>query len=108
MIQEALGVTADGKWGDESFKAAGNLTADEALKAYQRGELGTKDSGADTLNSYGLTQARSDEIYAWLEKALTNPNIGPSFDPIKLINGSGFLTSDAERNFAKELLSVLN
>ena len=42
MIQEALGVTADGKWGDDSFKAAGNLTADEALKAYQRGELGAK------------------------------------------------------------------
>lgn len=47
MIQEALGVTADGKWGDESFKAAGNLTADEALKAYQRGELGVK-KPADT------------------------------------------------------------
>ncbi len=39
MLQEVLGVTVDGKWGDESFKAAGNMTADEALKAYQRGEL---------------------------------------------------------------------
>lgn len=42
MLQKALGVTVDGKWGDESFEAAGNMTADEALKAYQRGELGKK------------------------------------------------------------------
>lgn len=107
-LQEVLGVTVDGKWGENSSSAAGGMTADEAWKAYQNGTLKTNDQANDTVNSYGLTQSRSDEIYAWLEKALTNPNIGPSFDPVKLINGSGFLTSDAERNFAKELLSVLN
>lgn len=106
MLQEALGITADGKWGDESFKAAGNLTADEALKAYERGTLKSNNQPSGAVNSYGLTESRADEIYDWLEKALTNKNIGASFDPIKLINGSSFFTSDAERNFAKELLSV--
>ena len=106
-LQQILGVTADGKWGKESKAAAGGLTADEAWEAYRNGTLVKKETGDNTVNSYGLTQSRSDEIYAWLEKALTNPNIGASFDPIKLINGSSYLTSDAERNFAKELLQVL-
>ena len=39
-IQEALGVTADGKWGSKSSKAAGGLTAEEAWEAYQKGTLG--------------------------------------------------------------------
>ena len=105
-LQEVLGVTVDEKWGPESSEAAGGLTADEAWAAYQNGTLKPKEQPGSTVNSYGLTESRSDAIYDWLEKALTNPNIGSSFDPIKLINGSSFLTSDAERNFAKELLSV--
>ena len=106
-LQQILGVDADGKWGSKSSSAAGGMTADDAWKAYQNGTLVKKETGDNTVNSYGLTQSRSDEIYAWLEKALTNPNIGASFDPVKLINGSSYLTSDAERNFAKELLQVL-
>ena len=105
-LQQVLGITVDGKWGPESSEAAGGLTADEAWAAYQNGTLTPKEQPGGTVNSYGLTESRSDAIYDWLEKALTNPNIGSSFDPIKLINGSSFLTSDAERNFAKELLKV--
>ena len=34
QLQQKLGVTADGKWGSQSSKAAGGLTADEAWKKY--------------------------------------------------------------------------
>ena len=107
MLQQALGVTADGKWGDESFNAAGGMTADEALKAYQRGELGTKPGGPDNPTG-GLNDARKDAIYDWLEGVLTNPNLSASFDPNKLINGSSFLTSDEERAYAREIISYLS
>lgn len=38
-LQNYLGVTADGKWGNNSSAAAGNLSADDAWKAYQNGTL---------------------------------------------------------------------
>jgi hypothetical protein len=100
MLQEEMGVTVDGKWGDESFKAAGGMTADEALKAYQRGELGGVTGG--------LGNTRKDEIYDWIEGVLTNKNMSASFDPNKLINGSSFLTSDEERAYAREIISYLS
>lgn len=34
QLQQKLGVNADGKWGIQSSKAAGGLTADEAWKKY--------------------------------------------------------------------------
>lgn len=40
MIQHALGVTADGKWGAQSRAAAGGLSADEAWEAFFNGTLG--------------------------------------------------------------------
>ena len=39
-MQKVLGVTVDGKWGDESRKAAGDLDADAALTAYLNGQFG--------------------------------------------------------------------
>ncbi len=38
-LQKYLGVSADGKWGNNSSSAAGGLTADDAWKAYQDGTL---------------------------------------------------------------------
>jgi peptidoglycan hydrolase-like protein with peptidoglycan-binding domain len=43
-LQNALGVTADGKWGTQSSQAAEGLSADAAWKAYQKGLLGGKKS----------------------------------------------------------------
>lgn len=40
-MQNYLGIDADGKWGPGSTKAAGNLSAREAWKAYQTGNLET-------------------------------------------------------------------
>ena len=43
LMQQALGVSADGKWGAGSTEAAGGLTADQAWKAFQDGKLGKAD-----------------------------------------------------------------
>ena len=53
-MQRALGnVTVDGKWGPESSKAAGYLSAGNALNAYLAGELGSGgDGGTGTGNSW--------------------------------------------------------
>lgn len=45
-LQEILGVTVDGKWGSESSKAAGGMTADEAWEAYRNGTLGKEEEAA--------------------------------------------------------------
>ncbi len=104
LIQKALGVEADGKWGPKSSEAAGGMTAEEAWAAYNRGDF---DKKADPDNG-GLAEARKDEIYDWLEGVLTNPNLSSSFDPNKLISGSSFLTSEEERAYAKEIISYLS
>ena len=39
-IQRSLGVTVDGKWGPESQKAAGGLSASAAYDAWNKGKLG--------------------------------------------------------------------
>lgn len=41
-LQAALGIDADGKYGEESKEAAGGRTAMEAWEAYQAGKLGDK------------------------------------------------------------------
>lgn len=40
VMQSALGVSADGKWGANSQKAAGGLSAEEAYKQFTLGKLG--------------------------------------------------------------------
>lgn len=46
QMQISLGVEADGKWGAASKAAAGGLSADEAYKKWNKGQL----SGASTVN----------------------------------------------------------
>ena len=50
---------------------------------------------------------RKSEIEDWLISTLTNKNLSSSFDPNRLIQGSGFLTSDAEREYARAILAEL-
>ena len=64
MIQHALGVTADGKWGAQSRAAAGGLSADEAWEAFFNGTLG---------NPVGTSAE-------WLEQANMNKNGNTSVD----------------------------
>ena len=46
QMQISLGIEADGKWGAASKAAAGGLSADEAYKKWNKGQL----SGASTVN----------------------------------------------------------
>ena len=58
QMQEALGVTADGKWGPATQAAAGGLSADEAWAIMSGGSAGTgtdaeADVGASVTNQTG-------------------------------------------------------
>jgi peptidoglycan hydrolase-like protein with peptidoglycan-binding domain len=104
-LQKALGVTVDGKWGEESKKAAGGLSATAAYDALRRGDFDDPDRPQGTMNdSYegGLAETRRDQIYDWLLKAYKNA--GSSFQPLKLVEQSGELKTQAERDYAKTLV----
>lgn len=71
-IQNALGVTPDGKWGPKSQKAAGGLSANEAWQAYQKGELEyvpSYDEIANDLDSLISAGATKSEILSALRDA---------------------------------------
>lgn len=79
LMQKALGIDADGKWGAGSTEASGGLTADQAWKAYQSGKLGkaniTLDEITDELNYYISQGATKSEINNYLREALQNEYI---------------------------------
>lgn len=50
---------------------------------------------------------RKEEIENWLIGSLQSKKLSSSFDPIKLIQSSGFLTSKEEKEYAKAVLNVL-
>lgn len=49
QLQKYYGVTADGKWGANSKKAAGGLTADQAWSKYSKGQKSGYSMGYDEL-----------------------------------------------------------
>ena len=49
QLQKYYGVTADGKWGSNSKKAAGGLTADQAWAKYSKGQKSGYSMGYDEL-----------------------------------------------------------
>lgn len=54
QMQQALGVTADGKWGPETQAAAGGLSADAAWEIMNQGsDPGDADAEADVANQTG-------------------------------------------------------
>lgn len=76
IMQEALGVSTDGKWGAGSKEASGGLTADQAWKAYQDGKLGKSDTSyndiADDCDLLISRGAEKSEINNYLHEALQN------------------------------------
>jgi hypothetical protein len=90
LMQKALGIDADGKWGAGSKEASGGLTADQAWKAYQDGKLGKADVSyddvEDDLNYFISHGASKSEINNYLREALQ----------------SGYITQ-AEYNKLKEI-----
>lgn len=72
QLQKYYGVTADGKWGTNSKKAAGGLTADQAWAKYQ----GTNKTATKT-NSAGVTATGSN--YATIAKNSAAGVYGPRY-----------------------------
>lgn len=72
QLQKYYGVTADGKWGTNSKKAAGGLTADQAWAKYQ----GTNKTATKT-NSAGVTATGSN--YATIAKNSAAGAYGPRY-----------------------------
>lgn len=72
QLQKYYGVTADGKWGTNSKKAAGGLTADKAWAKYQ----GTHKTATKT-NSAGVTATGSN--YATIAKNSAAGVYGPRY-----------------------------
>ena len=72
QIQTYYGVTADGKWGTNSKKAAGGLTADEAWAKYQDGDSGKYENvgflaaWASGLNT-DLKNGNTEKVVRWLD-----------------------------------------
>lgn len=72
QLQKYYGVTADGKWGTNSKKAAGGLTADQAWAKYQGGGR-----TATKTNSAGVTATGSN--YATIAKNSAAGAYGPKY-----------------------------
>lgn len=83
-IQNALGITADGKWGSGSRQATDGMTAEEAWNAYKSGKIGkqpekpTIASIEKDLNTYIKNGASRSNISAYLRSAWQEGHITES------------------------------
>lgn len=70
QMQQALGVTADGMWGQNSAKAAGGLTADEAWAAMQRSLPASESGGGFSAMAYSsyLSRGQLDKADEYLAR----------------------------------------
>lgn len=73
QLQKYYGVTADGKWGTNSKKAAGGLTADKAWGAYSGGS-----QAQPRTNSAGVT-AKAPLSYQTIQQNSSAGKYGPKY-----------------------------
>lgn len=74
QLQKYYGVTADGKWGTNSKKAAGGLTADQAWAKYQGGGS----QAQSRTNSAGVT-AKAPLSYQTIQQNSSAGKYGPKY-----------------------------
>ena len=73
QLQKYYGVSQDGKWGTNSKKAAGGLTADEAWAKYQGGSSGGKYENVGNLAAWAsglntdLKIGNTEKVGRWLD-----------------------------------------
>lgn len=73
QLQKYYGVSQDGKWGTNSKKAAGGLTADQAWAKYQGGNSGGKYENVGNLASWAsglntdLKNGNTEKVGRWLD-----------------------------------------
>ena len=73
QLQKYYGVSQDGKWGTNSKKAAGGLTADQAWAKYQGGDSGSKYENVGNLAAWAsglntdLKNGNTEKVGRWLD-----------------------------------------
>lgn len=73
QLQKYYGVSQDGKWGANSKKAAGGLTADQAWAKYQGGSSGSKYENVGNLAAWAsglntdLKNGNTEKVGRWLD-----------------------------------------
>ena len=73
QLQKYYGVSQDGKWGTNSKKAAGGLTADQAWAKYQGGGSGSKYKNVGNLAAWAsglntdLKNGNTEKVGRWLD-----------------------------------------
>lgn len=73
QLQKYYGVSQDGKWGANSKKAAGGLTADQAWAKYQGGKSGGKYENVGNLAAWAsglntdLKNGNTEKVGRWLD-----------------------------------------
>ena len=73
QLQKYYGVSQDGKWGTNSKKAAGGLTADQAWAKYQGGSSGGKYENVGNLAAWAsglntdLKNGNTEKVGRWLD-----------------------------------------
>lgn len=100
-MQKFLGIEADGKWGSDSIKAAGNLSAKEAWEAYQAGNLekfdtpwtafagSTYDDAVTFVQQHGVPAAHAAGIMTaseWSRRRSSYQNSGQGGAAVKNYN----------------------
>ena len=90
-------------WADRI--AAQNGYDPEAVRDIAR--QATAGQEPEQTDDTGLTESRQIEIENWVANACANAN-GPSFDPNKLIKGSGYFANEAERDYAYAVVKAMS
>ena len=93
---------ADKQWQAEFDEAKRQYDQQYALST-QKTTKNPKNPDPDPDPVVDPEEARNAEIEDWVARMLANVN-SASFDPKRVINGSSYLTSDAERKYALEVL----
>lgn len=102
LMQASLGVTADGKWGAESQKAANGLSADEAYKQFVYGKL---------EGSQSVSDAKVKKFQSTLNPESAHDNIarqmyGPYTAYVAYMLEKDTTLSDAEKDYLISLYGI--
>ena len=94
-MQAALGVDADGMWGEKSQKAAGGLSADEAYKQFTMGKL----SGAQRVSDGMIKKFQSTIQPEKLHDAVARDMYGPYTSYVAYMLEKDTTLTDAEKDY---------
>lgn len=94
-MQAALGVDADGMWGEKSQKAAGGLSADEAYNQFKMGKL----AGAQRVSDASIKKFQSTIQPEKLHDAVARNMYGPYTSYVAYMLEKDTTLTDAEKDY---------